>query len=135
MKNSAIVNAPYLKTKHYLLNGRLETWHGPQSKVHSYIVLDEEDQPTEIGEIPDMDSEIALKALDAAVNAFGRGQGDWPTMKVKERIACVENFVKHMRTHRKEVVELLMWEIGKNQEAAAKEFDRTVDYIIDTIEA
>jgi glyceraldehyde-3-phosphate dehydrogenase (NADP+) len=104
MENSSNDKAPYLKTKHYLLNGRLETWHGPQSKVHSYIVLDEEDQPTEIGEIPDMDSEIALKALDAAVNAFGRGQGDWPTMKVKERIACVETFVKHMRKHRKEVV-------------------------------
>ena len=40
-----------------------------------------------------------------------------------------------MKTHREEVVELLMWEIGKNKADSYKEFDRTVDYIFDTIEA
>ena len=127
--------APYIESNSYLINGQLHSWNGPLSKVYSNIVLNEIGQPTEIGEIPDMDGEIALKALDAAVDAFGRGQGVWPTMKVKDRIACVETFVKHMRVHRDKVIELLMWEIGKNQAAATKEFDRTVDYIMDTIEA
>jgi glyceraldehyde-3-phosphate dehydrogenase (NADP+) len=40
-----------------------------------------------------------------------------------------------MATKREEIVELLMWEIGKNTTDAAKEFDRTVEYIYDTIEA
>ena len=40
-----------------------------------------------------------------------------------------------MQAVRDEVVRLLMWEIGKTLPDAAKEFDRTVEYIRDTIEA
>ena len=135
MEISTKRKAPYIVSDQYLVNGQLKTWQGAKTKVYSHIVLDDQNNPTEIGEIPNMDSEIAIKALDAANNAFGRGQGNWPTMKVKERIACVEIFVKEMRLHRDIIVDLLMWEIGKNKEAATKEFDRTIDYIIDTIEA
>jgi glyceraldehyde-3-phosphate dehydrogenase (NADP+) len=39
-----------------------------------------------------------------------------------------------MKTKRDEVVKLLMWEIGKNLADSEKEFDRTVEYIYDTIE-
>ena len=40
-----------------------------------------------------------------------------------------------MKARRDEVVRLLMWEIGKSPKDAEKEFDRTVDYIEDTIDA
>jgi glyceraldehyde-3-phosphate dehydrogenase (NADP+) len=40
-----------------------------------------------------------------------------------------------MQEQREEVVKLLMWEIGKTLPDAEKEFDRTVDYIRDTIDA
>ena len=66
-----------------------------------------------LGSIPDMETETALEALDAAERAFGRGQGLWPTMKVADRIKCLNNFVEKMKTCREEVVKLLMWEIGK----------------------
>lgn len=46
----------------------------------------------------------------------------------------METFVELMKTKREEVVKLLMWEIGKNLPDSEKEFDRTVDYIYDTIE-
>ena len=82
-----------------------------------------------------MDADHALNALDAAYNAFNRGQGIWPTMKVKDRIECLERFVEKMKPKREEVVRLLMWEIGKNQPDSYKEFDRTVDYISNTIDA
>ena len=39
-----------------------------------------------------------------------------------------------MKSKRGEVVKLLMWEIGKNLNDSEKEFDRTVDYINETIE-
>ena len=55
-------------------------------------------------------------------------------MKVVNRIACMENFVTQMKTKREEIVKLLMWEIGKNLPDSEKEFDRTVEYIYDTIE-
>ena len=123
---STRTRVPNIISKDYLINGKIQTWKGPQAQVYSHIVLDDEDQPTLIGEVPDMDGDIALKALDAAVNAYGRGQGKWPTMKVKERIRCVETFVQLMADHRKEVVELLMWEIGKNKADATKEFDELI---------
>ena len=40
-----------------------------------------------------------------------------------------------MREKRNEVVKLLMWEIGKPLKDSEKEFDRTCDYIVDTIKA
>jgi len=40
----------------------------------------------------------ALDALDAATAAYARGQGVWPTMRVKDRIECMVAFVKKMET-------------------------------------
>ena len=74
------------------------------------------------------------EAVDAAVAAYNNGQGLWPTMKVIDRIKCMENFVTQMKATRSEVVKYLMWEIGKSLPDSEKEFDRTVEYIYDTIE-
>jgi glyceraldehyde-3-phosphate dehydrogenase (NADP+) len=63
------------------------------------------------------------------------GQGLWPTMKVADRIKCMENFVTQMKATREEVVKFLMWEIGKSLGDSQKEFDRTVEYIYDTIDS
>lgn len=52
-----------------------------------------------------------------------------------ERIERVIHFVKQMKRTREEVVRLLMWEIGKTRADAEKEFDRTVAYVYDTVEA
>ena len=82
-----------------------------------------------------MHEKSSIDALNAAVQAFSRGQGLWPTMKVKDRIACVEKFASQMKQKREIIIELLMWEIGKNKADATKEFDRTVEYIYDTINA
>ena len=117
----------------YLVNGVIEKWKGETSEVYSVITTD--GKPTLLGTIPDMETDAALNALEAAKNAFNRGQGLWPTMKVGERLKCMEAFVKKMKLHRDEIVKLLMWEICKNKSDSYKEFDRTVDYINDTIEA
>ncbi|GGG46173.1 NADP-dependent glyceraldehyde-3-phosphate dehydrogenase [Croceivirga lutea] len=120
--------------KHYLVNGKLEEWNGETSEVISTISSTEEYKHTVLGSIPTMGEKEAMKALDAALSAYDQGQGLWPTMKVKDRIECMENFVKKMESKREEVVKLLMWEIGKNKPDSYKEFDRTVEYIYDTIE-
>lgn len=120
--------------KHYLVNGELQEWHGNTTEVVSTISSTETYAPTVLGSIPNMGAPEALAALDAAVAAYGKGKGLWPTLKVKDRIACMETFVQKMKTKREEVVQLLMWEIGKSLPEAYKEFDRTVEYIYDTIE-
>lgn len=120
--------------KKYLVNGELKTWDGNTAKVFSSISSTEEYKPTLLGSIPDMGEPEAMEALNAAVKAFDRGKGIWPTMHVKDRIQCMEKFVGQMKTKRDEIVKLLMWEIGKSLPDSQKEFDRTVEYIYDTIE-
>ena len=119
----------------YLINGKINQWDGKQASVFSTLLCDiSEKEPQLIGKTPEMSGDFALKALEAAHNAFNYGQGEWPTMKVYERIRCMENFVEKMLSKREEIVKLLMWEIGKNLNDSRKEFDRTVEYINDTIE-
>lgn len=118
----------------YLVHGKIKTWNGPTAEVYSTISSTPEYAPTFLGSVPNMGGEEAHEALEAACMAFGKGQGTWPTMKVVDRVACMEKFVGLMAQKRDEVVKLLMWEIGKNLKDSEKEFDRTVEYIHDTIE-
>ncbi len=118
----------------YLDNGKLIKWKGKNDEVYSTISSTEDYKPTLLGSIPHMDKDSALKVLNSASRAYSKGQGKWPTMKVSERISCMENFVAEMETQREEVVKYLMWEIGKTLPDSRKEFDRTVEYIRDTIE-
>ncbi|GAA4799563.1 NADP-dependent glyceraldehyde-3-phosphate dehydrogenase [Litoribaculum gwangyangense] len=139
--NSTIVEIPQqykitslLHQKTYLVDGELKTWNGETTEVYSTISSTENYQPTLLGTIPNLGENEAMETLNSALNAYDKGQGLWPTMKVEARIKCMEKFVKQMKTKREEVVKLLMWEIGKNLPDSEKEFDRTVDYIYDTIE-
>ena len=128
---------PY-KCDRYLVDGQLKTWTGNTTDVYSTIQTPNSEgklAPTLLGSIPDMETPAAIEALNAAEKAFNRGQGLWPTMRVGERLKCMQTFVEKMKLHREEVVKLLMWEICKNKTDSYKEFDRTIDYIEDTIEA
>ncbi|MGF1558037.1 MAG: NADP-dependent glyceraldehyde-3-phosphate dehydrogenase [Flavobacteriaceae bacterium] len=120
--------------RRYLVGGELKEWKGDNTEVFSTISSTEQYAPTRLGSIPDMGQSEAMEALDAALKAYGKGQGTWPTMHVKDRIACMQVFVGKMKAKREEIVKLLMWEIGKSLPDSQKEFDRTVDYINDTIE-
>lgn len=128
-----------LKKKYdtYLLNGEIKKWTGKTAPVYSPVYMPDEKgelHPALLGSLPVMGEKEALEALDAANEAFRNGTGSWPTMRVEERIKCVEKFASLMVLKREEVVNFIMWEIGKTLPDAQKEFDRTVEYIYDTIE-
>jgi glyceraldehyde-3-phosphate dehydrogenase (NADP+) len=118
----------------YLVNGELKPWTGATTQVFSTISSTEEYAPTLLGSIPSMGAEAADEAVVSAEKAYNNGQGQWPTMKVVDRIKCMDNFVTQMKATRNEVVKYLMWEIGKSLPDSEKEFDRTVEYIYDTLE-
>lgn len=126
-----------LEQRDYLVNGELRRWDGPLATVRSPVWLKEGDGERQVilGSAPLLDADTALTALDAAVQAYDKGRGAWPNMRVAERIQHVETFLARMREQRQAVVKLLMWEIGKNLKDSEKEFDRTCDYIVDTINA
>ena len=118
----------------YLIDGKIGKWNGEFTEVISTLMANEEDDKyITLGDSPKMDKKHALLALEAADKAYSNGTGTWPTMKVYERINCMQKFVDLMVLKRDEVVKLLMWEIGKNLKDSEKEFDRTVDYINETI--
>lgn len=122
-----------LVQKTYLVNGELRKWNGDLQDVCSPLHLTDSSDNI-IGKYPLLNKEAALEALEAAENAFDKGRGEWPTMKLEKRINCLVNFVNKMKSKREDTVKLLMWEIGKSLKDSEKEFDRTVDYIYDTID-
>jgi glyceraldehyde-3-phosphate dehydrogenase (NADP+) len=127
----------YIEQREYLINGTLRKWTGTLNPVASPVFLKTGDSSQQkiIGSTPLLTKYEALEALDAAVKAYDLGHGAWPTMSVAQRIECIEKFLAAMRTQRAEVVKLLMWEIGKSLKDSEKEFDRTCDYIVETIKA
>ncbi|MHB8079774.1 MAG: NADP-dependent glyceraldehyde-3-phosphate dehydrogenase [Candidatus Krumholzibacteriia bacterium] len=122
----------------WLLAGELREWPGPVHEVLSPICLRLPDgslQQAAIGHYPRLGEVEALAAVAAAAAAYDQGRGVWPTMPVAARIRAVEDFALRMRAQREEMVRLLMWEIGKTRGDSEKEFDRTLQYIRDTIDA
>lgn len=126
-----------IEQKTYLINGEMRAWDGPFQDVYSPIFIKDGDETKaqRLGSFPLLDAAASLDVLNSARQAYDLGKGEWPTMTTKQRIAHMLQFVKMMKEKRSEVVNLLMWEIGKTLKDSEKEFDRTVDYIIDTIAA
>lgn len=123
--------------REYLLNGEMRAWEGPFSEVYSPICLPDANgalQRQLVGSFPVCGPEQAVEALNAAVAAYDNGRGEWPQMSTANRIGCMETFIGKMLEQRKLVINLIMWEIGKNLADATKEFDRTVKYIYDTVD-
>jgi glyceraldehyde-3-phosphate dehydrogenase (NADP+) len=121
----------------FLSNGELKTWNGPVNDVYSPVWAHdaEEFNPIRLGSYPQMGSQDALEVLEFAQKAYDLGRGEWPTLKLKDRIIQIELFLEEMKKKREEIIILLMLEIGKNRLDSENEFDRTVDYVSDTIEA
>ena len=87
-----------------------------------------------IGSMPQMTKEQSLQALSSAVNAWNGGQGAWPQLSLAERINAIQNFMKELKYKREDIVNVLMYEIGKNRSDAEAEFDRTMQFAEKTIE-
>jgi len=123
--------------RQYLIDGQIRTW--PEgADVLSPVCVKKADGSLErvrLGKMPMLNAAEALEALKAAKKAWDNGRGAWPTMRVARRIGCVEKFAELMPKVREDVVRLLMWEIGKSRKDAESEFDRTVQYVRDTVEA
>lgn len=117
----------------WLVGGGLRQWQGAMQPVESPVLT--AGAPTPLGSSPLLGEVEALEALAAANAAWGKGRGTWPTMTVSARIACAERFLAGMTAARESVVERLCWEIAKSRPDAEREFDRTVQYVRDTLAA
>lgn len=120
----------------YLINGELRRWQGSMQDIISPIWANTTLGLSQkaVGQYPRLTQKEAMEALDAAVHSYDCGRGLWPTFSVDQRIKHIEKFATQMQEKKKEVVTLLMWEIGKTLKDSEKEFDRTIDYINGTID-
>ena len=128
--------APY--DGRWLVGGEIRTWTGAMLDVLSCVCTRGKDGRLSrkvIGRLPALGPKEAMEALAAAKAAWDMGAGEWPTARPAERIAAVERFLDAMTKQRETVVRLLMWEIGKTRKDSESEFDRTVVYVRDTLEA
>lgn len=124
-------------SRRWLCDGAVRTWDGPVEPVLSPVCVrrDGRLERVLVGHEPQLDAAAALEALAAASRAWNEGRGEWPSMRVAGRIGALEKLVTGMRKVREVVVRLLMWEIAKTRKDAEAEFDRTVQYVLDTIDA
>nr|WP_221405541.1 NADP-dependent glyceraldehyde-3-phosphate dehydrogenase [Halpernia humi] len=129
---------PHINQQEYLVDGEFKAWNGPFKEIDSAICKPNSTDGLErisLGEIPKTGLPEAFECLESSEKAYDNGFGEWPMMSVEKRIFHVEKFVGEMINLRTEVVNLLMWEIGKSEKDSEKEFDRTIKYIYDTIES
>ncbi len=56
-------------------------------------------------------------------------------MPVTERIRHIEEFAARVQEKKREIVHLIMWEIGKSYQESEKEFDRAICYVGNTVNA
>ncbi|WP_413584410.1 aldehyde dehydrogenase family protein [Bdellovibrio sp. HCB274] len=114
-----------------LINGVLRN-SGFES-IPVYSTCTESGEPVEIGTTPHVSAEVLAEAVQAASRAWGQGLGAWATARMEERINAVIAFRNGMQENRELICRLLMWEIGKNWNDSQAEFDRTIQYIDDTV--
>lgn len=122
----------------YLVDGELRTWSGESAEVRSPICVRKPDGTLErvvVGRMAQLDAAESKRALDAASRAWNEGRGPWASTRVARRIGAMEDFASKMGEVREDVVRLLMWEIAKTRKDAESEFDRTVQYVRDTVES
>jgi len=126
-----------IEQREFLCDGQLIEWQGDVTDVYSPIYYHDKGQWERIrlGSYPEMGAKDVSEVLIKAQKAYGLGQGLWPTMRLGERLGCVQAFLEKMQEKKQLIVSLLMWEIGKNRVESEAEFDRTVEYIHDTIDA
>eukprot|EP00408_Alexandrium_pacificum_P012299 CAMPEP_0171214084 /NCGR_PEP_ID=MMETSP0790-20130122/30978_1 /TAXON_ID=2925 /ORGANISM="Alexandrium catenella, Strain OF101" /LENGTH=526 /DNA_ID=CAMNT_0011679813 /DNA_START=17 /DNA_END=1597 /DNA_ORIENTATION=+ len=125
--------APYVDGAKVLIDGEVRPWSGSCTDVLSPIYTAGGSRIV-IGRQAVMAAEDSLAAVDAAARAWDKGRGEWPRRPQEQRIEAVEALVGRLLQRRAEIVDVLQWEICKNDADAAKEFDRTMDFIRSLIE-
>ena len=109
----------------YLVGGEILKWDGTCKTVLSPVctrTADGEVRQVEIGSYPVMGEAQSDSELDAAVAAYDNGRGQWPTMTVAERIACMQDFVRQMVAQRATILATGGYDPGTGAGSRAVEF-------------
>ncbi len=121
----------------YLLDG-IQAWEGAVQPVSSPLpVRDDEGRIAlaTLGSLPLLTASVAEAAVRSAATAFDAGNGPWPSLSLEDRANIVRAFVEDLRPLRARIALHIMWEVGKVFDEACNEFDRTLEYALETVDA
>ncbi len=118
-----------------LLDGQLPTLDTAPQDVFSPIAIrsGETLKPQRLGSYPLMNHQLAIEALESSKAAYR--SKNWKSKSTDYKTSCAKIFLEEFAKYKSEIVKLLMWENGKPYSEAANEFDRTIEYIENTITA
>ncbi len=128
---------PAVEDRRYLLDG-IQEWEGAMQPVWSPIpVKDDEDRVSlaPLGALPRLTASVAEAAVRCAAASFDAGNGSWPSLSLEARAHIVRAFVEDLRPLRSRIALHIVWEVGKVHEEACNEFDRTLEYALETVDA
>lgn len=131
----ALAKKPFVDGAKFFHGGVVHPYEGKVNDIVSPIVDEETNGKVVIGKLAQMNEEDIKTVLKSAKAAWNNGRGVWPQMTANERIRVLEKVVVSLKERRKEIVDVLMWEICKSADDAAAEFDRTMVFIEATIAA
>lgn len=116
-----------------LLNGKLTKLDTASQDVFSPIAIRTDGvlKPQRLGSYPLMNHQLSIESLESAKSAYH--SQTWKSKSTEYKISCTQIFVNEFAKYKNEIVKLLMWENGKSYSEAANEFDRTIEYIENTI--
>ena len=78
--DESYINRPNVDGCRFFINGEIRSWSGAVQIVESPIYLEGSDQKIVIGRQARMSPKEALEALDAAVQSWDHGKGEWASM-------------------------------------------------------
>jgi len=134
-KSDIYKKKPFVDGAKILINGQVKPWEGQCTDVISPLYVEETGDQIAIGKQAVLTTKESVDAVQAAANAWSRGRGPWATMTLEQRITVVQSLVVKLKEVRSDIVNVLQWEICKNDADAAKEFDRTMDFVDALIKA
>mmetsp|Transcript_48970 Transcript_48970/g.126277 ORF Transcript_48970/g.126277 Transcript_48970/m.126277 type:complete len:544 (+) Transcript_48970:82-1713(+) len=120
---------PFIDGAFKFIGGERVAWTGEVTQVTSPIIDASTGQRAEIGQLASFGEADALETVQAAAQAWDRGQGVWPQMTIAQRIEAIKKFVEELKPARAGIINGLMWEICKSSADAAAEFDRTMTFV------
>src|SRR5689334_20183914 len=90
----------------WLCDCEVRSWAGELAVVRSPVGVGPSLTPARVGAMPMLDRAAALEAIGAARRAWSDGRGEWPTMRVGERIERLQTFIAGMAKVRDDVIKL-----------------------------
>lgn len=113
--------------------GVIEEYKGECIDVTSPIIDPSTHQRAVIGRLAHMNEGDVKNIITCAKKAWCNGTGEWPQMTLNNRLQAIECVLGAIKERKNEIVDVLMWEIGKSIADAQAEFDRAMKFIESTI--